>query len=82
MVRAGYGGFVKGDRIFVYLLDGGVVVTHPGHGKIESASNRQASKDSSVEFWARFPFRTQDEFEQFRSEVKQFYLGMRVARPE
>jgi GT2 family glycosyltransferase len=72
MVRAGYGGFVKDGKTFVYLLDGGVTVTQLGRRKTESASNIETSRHSAVEFWARFPYRTQDEFEQFRSEVKQF----------
>jgi glycosyltransferase involved in cell wall biosynthesis len=73
MVRAGYGGFVKDAQTLFYLVEGGVVVTQlGGPRKTESAANIQTSKISAGEFWARFPYRTQDEFEQFRSEIKQF----------
>jgi hypothetical protein len=56
----------------VYLIDGGVVVTQPGPRKTESAANVKVSKESATEFWARFPYRNQQEFEQFRAEIKEF----------
>lgn len=75
MVRAGYGGFIRDKATFVYLIEGAVTVANDSPRKAESTGNMQVSRDSAAEFWARFPYRSQEEFDQFRAEVRKFAGG-------
>jgi glycosyltransferase involved in cell wall biosynthesis len=69
LIKAGYGGTVENGDYRFFLIESDIVVTDDAcEVKLEPASNIETSVKSGEEFWSRFPYRTDDEYKQFRME--------------